>query len=159
MNLPRFAITHRSIVVAFVAVIMTVGMIPEKSMVEISIIKVTAADAVNETEQVWDDVRAKVDAARALLPISAAPPFVNSDFGDVYEIVFALHQIPQAEPTCSRPTRRASSRSSPSASRRRLNSRDPRTCVPFPLPENAHTGHGAKSTWRMGLETDSRRPR
>ncbi len=148
VNLPRFAIAHRSVVLAFMVVIITLGLlnfgtmsrredpeiivrdaliitpwpgapperveelitdpiedviveIPEvatvksKSMVGLSVIRVTAADAVNETEQVWDDVRAKVDAVRPLLPSSAAPPFVNSDFGDVFEIVFALYQIPQ----------------------------------------------------------------
>jgi multidrug efflux pump subunit AcrB len=147
MNLPRFAVTHRSVVLAFVAVIITVGLInfgtmsrredpeitvrdalivtawpgapagrveelitdpiedviveiPEvdtvksKSMVGVSVIQVTAADAVIETDQVWDDVRAKVESVRALLPVSAAPPFVNSDFGDVFEIVLALYQLP-----------------------------------------------------------------
>ena len=146
VNLPRFALTHRPIVVMFTAVLMVVGLfnfatmsrredpeivirdalivtpwpgapadrveelitdpiedviveIPEvakvesKSMVGISIIQVGADDAVMETEQVWDDVRAKVDSVRHLLPTSAASPTVNSDFGDVYEIVFALHHV------------------------------------------------------------------
>ena len=127
MNLPRFAVTHRSVVLAFVAVIIAVGLvnfgtmsrredpeitvrdalivtawpgapagrveelitdpiedviveIPEvdtvksKSMVGVSVIQVTAADAVIETDQVWDDVRAKVESVRALIPVSAAPP-------------------------------------------------------------------------------------
>lgn len=147
MNLPRFALTHRSIVLAFVAVLLAVGTfnfstmsrredpeitirdaliitpwpgapasrveelitdpiedviveIPEiatvksKSMVGLSVIQATAGDAIHDTEQVWDDVRAKVDSIRDQLPMGSAPPFVNSDFGDVYEIVFALYQVP-----------------------------------------------------------------
>ncbi|MGI9334798.1 MAG: efflux RND transporter permease subunit [Gammaproteobacteria bacterium] len=151
MNLPRFALTHRSIVLAIVAVLFVVGTvnfgsmprredpqitirdalivtawpgaparrvedlitdpiedvvleIPEietvesKSMVGLSIIQVAAGDAVDRTEQVWDDVRAKVESVRTQLPPGAAPPFVNSDFGDVYEIVFALYQAPVPDP-------------------------------------------------------------
>ncbi|MCZ6659272.1 MAG: efflux RND transporter permease subunit, partial [Gammaproteobacteria bacterium] len=147
MNLPRFALTHRSIILAFVAVFLVVGTfnfgtmsrredpeiiirdalivtswpgapatrveelitdpiedvvveIPEvetvksKSMVGLSVVEVTAGDAVNETDQVWDDVRAKIESIRSELPLGSAPPFVNSDFGDVYEIVFALYQTP-----------------------------------------------------------------
>ena len=146
MNLPQFALTHRSIMLAFVAVFLVVGTfnfatmsrredpeltifdaliitpwqgapatrveelitdpiedviveIPEvetvksKSMVGLSVVQVTASDSVNETDQVWDDVRAKVNSIRSELPTGSTPPFVNSDFGDVYEIVFALHQI------------------------------------------------------------------
>jgi multidrug efflux pump subunit AcrB len=63
-------------------------------MVGLSVVQVSASDAVIETDQVWDDVRAKVDSIRSELPFGSAPPFVDSDFGDVYEIVFALYQIP-----------------------------------------------------------------
>ncbi len=147
MNLPRFALTHRSIVLAFVAVLLVVGTfnfgtmsrredpeltirdvlivtpwpgapatrveelitdpiedviveIPEidtvksKSMVGLSVIQATAGDAITETDQVWDDVRAKVNNIRDRLPAGSAPPFVNSDFGDVFEIVLALYQTP-----------------------------------------------------------------
>jgi len=150
MNLPRFALTHRSIILAFVAVFLAVGttnfatmsrredpeitirdalivtpwpgaparrveelitdpiedvvleipdidIVESKSMVGLSIVKVTAGDAVTETDQVWDDVRAKVDSVRAQLPLGSAPPFVNSDFGDVYEIAFALYQKPPSD--------------------------------------------------------------
>ena len=146
MNLPRFALTHRSSIVAVVGVLLATGLfnfatmsrredpiitirdalvitswpgaaaakvedlltdplekaiavIPEvdttesKSRVGLSIIQVTAADTVMDTDQVWDEVRAKVGAVRHRLPQGADPPFVNSDFGDVYEIVLALHQI------------------------------------------------------------------
>lgn len=65
-------------------------------MVGLSVIQATAGDAITETDQVWDDLRAKVDAIRGQLPASSAPPIVNSDFGDVFEIVFALYQVPLA---------------------------------------------------------------
>ena len=145
MNLPRLALTHRPVVLAFVVLILAVGSfnfatmprredpdivvrdvlvitawpgapairveelitdpiedviveisevstIESKSMVGLSIIKVTASDDVQNMDQVSDDVRAKVESVQALLPQGAAPSLVNSDFGDVYEIVFAIHQ-------------------------------------------------------------------
>jgi multidrug efflux pump subunit AcrB len=147
VNLPRFSLTHRSVVLTFVAVLLAIGSfnfstmsrredpviimrdaliitpwpgapatrveelvtdpienvvveIPEvvtvksKSMVGMSVVQVTVDDSVNATDQVWDDVRAKVDSIRSRMPAGAAPPFVNSDFGDVYEIVLALYQAP-----------------------------------------------------------------
>ena len=69
-----------------------VSTIETKSMVGLSIIKVTAGDDVQNMDQVSDDVRAKVESVQALLPQGAAPSLVNSDFGDVYEIVFSIHQ-------------------------------------------------------------------
>ncbi len=145
MNLPRFALTHQQIVLAFMAVFVAAGIfnfgtmsrredpeiivrdalvvtpwpgapakrvaelvtdpleeviveIPEivtvesKSTVGLSIIQVTASDEVIETDQVWDDVRAKVLAAQSELPIGTGRSLVNSDFGDVNEIVLAMHQ-------------------------------------------------------------------
>ncbi|MEA3412356.1 MAG: efflux RND transporter permease subunit [Pseudomonadota bacterium] len=147
MNLPRFALTHRSVVLAFVGVLFASGLfnfadmsrredpeitirdalvltrwpgapaarveelltdplekaiagiaevetIRSKSLVGLSIIQVTADDAVTDTDQVWDDVRAKVEPVRPRLPNGAGAPWVNSDFGNVYEIVLALHQTP-----------------------------------------------------------------
>ena len=149
MNLPRFSLTHRSIILAFIVVFLVVGTfnfatmprredpeitirdaliitswpgapatrveelitdpiedviveiaevetVKSKSMVGLSVVQVSAGDAIIETDQVWDDVRAKVESIRSKLPVGSAPPFVNSDFGDVYEIVFALHQTPLA---------------------------------------------------------------
>ena len=66
-------------------------------MVGLSIIQVTADDDIQNVDQVWDDVRAKVESVQGLLPQGSAPSFVNSDFGDVYEIVFAIHQRPVGE--------------------------------------------------------------
>lgn len=147
MNLPRFALTHRSIVLAFFAVLFAVGLfnfatmprredpeitirdalvitnwpgaaaekveelitdplekviaeiaevstIESISKVSLSVIQVTADDRVTDTDQVWDEVRAKVGPLQPKLPPGAQPPIVNSDFGVVYEIVFALYQVP-----------------------------------------------------------------
>jgi len=147
MNFPQFALTHRSVVLAFFSVFLFVGLfnfsdmsrredpeitirdtlvitvwpgasaekveelitdplekiiaqitevdvIESKSMVGISVIQIAADDRVNDTDQVWDEIRAKVNSVQDTLPVGSQPPFVNSDFGDVYEIVLALHQIP-----------------------------------------------------------------
>ena len=66
-------------------------------MVGLSIIQVTAGDDIQNTDQVWDDVRAKVESVQDSLPQGSAPSFLNSDFGDVYEIVFAIHERPAGE--------------------------------------------------------------
>ena len=68
--------------------------VKSKSMVGLSVIQVTANDNVSNTEQVWDDLRAKVEKVQVQLPAILPPPFVNSDFGDVFEIVFGLYQVP-----------------------------------------------------------------
>ena len=147
MNLPRYALAHKAVVLAFLGVLLAVGVFnfssmprredPElvirdalvltrwpgasaqrvdelitdpleevlaqvaeidkmrsKSMTGISVIQLTTEDRIKNTDQVWDDVRAKVESVQAQLPPGAEHSFVNSDFGDVYEIVFALHQIP-----------------------------------------------------------------
>lgn len=149
MNLPRFSLTHRSIVLAFIVVFLVIGTfnfatmprredpeitirdalvvtswpgapatrvealitdpiedvlleiaeidtVTSKSMVGLSVVQISAGDGITETDQVWDDVRAKVESIRDDLPVGSAPPFVNSDFGDVFEIVIALHQTPLA---------------------------------------------------------------
>jgi len=149
VNLPKFALTHRPIVLAFFGVFLCVGLfnftnmsrredpeitirdalvitgwpgapadrveelitdplekviaqitevdiIESKSMVGLSVIQIAADDRVTNTEQVWDELRAKVNTVQNKLPLGSQPSFVNSDFGDVYEIVIALHQIPLA---------------------------------------------------------------
>ncbi len=73
-----------------------VDTIKSKSMTGISVIQVTLDDSITDTDQVWDDVRAKVRAVEGSLPRSAGRPFVNSDFGDVFEIAVALYQTPVA---------------------------------------------------------------
>jgi multidrug efflux pump subunit AcrB len=147
LNLPRYALDHKAVVLAFLGVFLAVGVFnfysmprredPEitirdalvltrwpgasaqrvdelitdpleevlaqvaeidkmrsKSMTGISVIQLTSEDRIKNTDQVWDDVRAKVESVQAKLPPGAEHSFVNSDFGDVYEIVFALHQVP-----------------------------------------------------------------
>ncbi len=127
MNLPGFAVSHRSVVLAFTAVLVTLGSMnltsmprredPEitirdaliitrwpgapaarieelvtdpleavvaeiaeidtvksKSMVGISVIQTTAGDRVDDTDQVWDDVRAKVDSVRGRFRRARASP-------------------------------------------------------------------------------------
>ena len=71
-----------------------VDTIRSESLVGISIIQVTLDDNVSDTDQVWDDLRAKVRTAEGTLPQGSGRPLVNSDFGDVYEIVLALYQVP-----------------------------------------------------------------
>ncbi len=150
MNLPRYALDHKAVVLAFLGVFLLVGLFnfssmprredPEitirdaliitrwpsasaqrvdelitdpleevlaqiaeidkmrsKSMTGISVIQLTAGDRITNTDQVWDDVRAKVESVQAKLPPGSERAFVNSDFGDVYEIVYALHQVPLQE--------------------------------------------------------------
>jgi len=147
MNLPRYALDHKAVVLVFLAMLLLAGLFnfstmprredPEitirdalvvtqwpgaaaqrvdelitdpleevlsqvaeidkmrsKSMTGISIIQLTAGDLVRNVDQVWDDVRAKVASLQRYLPAGAERSFVNSDFGDVYEIIFALHQVP-----------------------------------------------------------------
>ena len=115
MNLPRFAITHRPIVLTFMAVLIAIGVfnfatmsrredpeitirdaliitpwpgapatrveelitdpiedviveiaeidtVTSKSIVGLSVIQATTSDAITETGQVWDDIRAKVQS-------------------------------------------------------------------------------------------------
>ena len=71
-----------------------VATITSKSLVGLSIIEITLDDTIDTTDQVWDDLRAKIRAVEDTLPTGVGRPYVNSDFGDVYEIVFALYQQP-----------------------------------------------------------------
>lgn len=83
---------------AAIAEVAEIDTIESKSMTGISIIQLAVDDGIQDTDQVWDDVRAKVRAAEGQLPQGSGKPFVNSDFGDVFEIVFALYQSPEAGP-------------------------------------------------------------
>lgn len=44
----------------------------------------------SEIPQIWDELRRKVNDARALLPPGAGPATVNDDFGDEYGVFFAI---------------------------------------------------------------------
>ncbi len=56
----------------------------------LSIIHVELRDSIFELDQVWDEVRAEVEAARAQLPDGTGPPRVFDDFGDVAVVTAAL---------------------------------------------------------------------
>lgn len=71
-----------------------IATIRSKSLVGLSILQVTIDDATRDTEQVFDDVRAKVEPVAATLPAGCGAPRVDSDFGDVFEVCLALHQVP-----------------------------------------------------------------
>jgi len=49
-----------------------------------------------DVDQYWDKLRNKVDEASSTLPDGCGTPYVNSDFGDVYDVVLALYQSPLA---------------------------------------------------------------
>ena len=55
-----------------------------------SIIHVEMFDRYFDLEQIWDDLRTRVDAARDDLPAGANPPQVNTDFSDVAVMTIAL---------------------------------------------------------------------
>ena len=48
----------------------------------------------SQVDQYWDQLRVKVGEAESSLPDGCGKPFVNSDFGDVYDVVLALFQRP-----------------------------------------------------------------
>ena len=60
-----------------------------QSIVYVDIDEDTPGHAV---EQAWDQLRVKVGEAEGLLPDGCQKPYVNSDFGDVYDVVLALYQ-------------------------------------------------------------------
>jgi len=60
------------------------------SMPGISIVHVEILDRYFELDQIWDEVRQKVDRAASQLPDGARPPQVNDDFGDVAVVTAAL---------------------------------------------------------------------
>ena len=63
-----------------------------KSRVGLSVIEVELEETINDVDQFWDEVRSKVEQVR--MPEGCGRPFVNGDFGDVYDINLALYQTP-----------------------------------------------------------------
>lgn len=57
-----------------------------------SIVEVEVQDRFggDELPQIWDDLRDRVEDARAALPAGALPSIVNDDFGDVFGILYAV---------------------------------------------------------------------
>ncbi|RTQ97801.1 efflux RND transporter permease subunit [Halomonas nitroreducens] len=64
-----------------------------------SILHVEIQDRYFDLEQIWDEVRQKVEAARPALPAGTRAPVLNDDFGDVAVVTAALTatDFPQAE--------------------------------------------------------------
>ncbi|QFU03043.1 Multidrug resistance protein MdtB [Halomonas sp. THAF5a] len=64
-----------------------------------SILHVEIQDRYFDLEQIWDEVRQKVEAARPSLPAGTRDPVLNDDFGDVAVVTAALTaaDFPQAE--------------------------------------------------------------
>ena len=52
--------------------------------------KVEFSRTQSELDQVWDKLRSKIDEVARNLPPGAAPPVVQSDFGDVFALFFAI---------------------------------------------------------------------
>jgi len=57
-----------------------------------SIIKVILEDSVNNVEQIWDELRAKLSSVN--IAAGASRPYVNSNFTDTTALVFAFYQVP-----------------------------------------------------------------
>ena len=74
-----------------------VATVRSKSLTGVSVIQITLEEDVRDSDQIWDDLRAKVRAVEGELPPSAGKPWVNSDYGDVFEIVLAIYQLPPAD--------------------------------------------------------------
>ncbi|MFC4972870.1 efflux RND transporter permease subunit [Halomonas beimenensis] len=64
-----------------------------------SILHVEIQDRYFDLEQIWDEVRQKIEAARPDLPAGTRDPVFNDDFGDVAVVTAALtaEDFPQAE--------------------------------------------------------------
>ncbi|MFO7975700.1 MAG: efflux RND transporter permease subunit, partial [Candidatus Hydrogenedentota bacterium] len=56
----------------------------------VSIIEVEVHHYYDELEQIWDELRHKIEKRRENLPENVIGPIVNDDFGDVYGIVIGL---------------------------------------------------------------------
>ena len=57
-----------------------------------SIIKVELEDSVNDVDQIWDELRAKLENVE--IAAGAGRPYVNSNFTDTTALVFAVYQVP-----------------------------------------------------------------
>lgn len=66
--------------------------IRSRSMIGQAEIRVEIQDRYTgeQLDQIWDQLRNKIEDARQKLPPGLDPPLVNDDFGDVYGIFFAL---------------------------------------------------------------------
>ncbi|MEL6622094.1 MAG: efflux RND transporter permease subunit [Pseudomonadota bacterium] len=64
--------------------------ITASSLPGLSIVTVTLKQSYFDLDQIWDDLRNRVDAVRNRLPAGAAPPVVTSDIADVAVMTLAI---------------------------------------------------------------------
>jgi multidrug efflux pump subunit AcrB len=69
-----------------------VDVISSRNIPGISVIEVEMKDIYdgNDLRQIWDDLRDRIDNARALLPDGTFPPTINDSFGDVFGLYYAV---------------------------------------------------------------------
>ena len=145
MNIPKFSVTHRSIITALLLVTLLWGVSAYNSMsrrsdpefkirvcqisvnwpgataekveqlicrplelelsslddvkeitsearIGFAVLKIELEDNVNDLENAWSKIRARVDRVTPDLPNGALTPDVNTEFGDTSFMVFALYQ-------------------------------------------------------------------
>ncbi len=68
--------------------------IKSDSRVGVSSIVIETIDEVQEIDVIWSKIRAKIDLVKTSLPSGAQAPNLNTDFGDVSAMVFAVYQVP-----------------------------------------------------------------
>ncbi len=61
-----------------------------KSKTGLSLITVNVKSEFTDLQPIWDEVRRKVEGARASLPAGVRPPQMNDEFGEVYGTVIGL---------------------------------------------------------------------
>jgi multidrug efflux pump subunit AcrB len=64
--------------------------ISSESKTGVSVIYVNIQESYRDMRPIWDDLRRKVEDARAELPEDVIGPFVNDEFGDVFGVVATL---------------------------------------------------------------------
>ncbi|MEZ5962497.1 MAG: efflux RND transporter permease subunit [Planctomycetota bacterium] len=71
-----------------------VDKITSKSRTGLSIITVELDERLTQIDQYWDEVRTKLAEVESSLPGGCGTPRLDSDFGDVASVVYALVQVP-----------------------------------------------------------------
>ncbi len=67
-----------------------VDFVKSESRTGVSIVIVNILESENDIRPIWDNLRRKIDKARADLPEGVIGPTVNDEFGDVFGIIYAL---------------------------------------------------------------------
>lgn len=60
----------------------------------LSIVNVELDERIFDVDQYWDEVRSRVDSVRDRLPDGVRNPRIDTDFGDVFSVIYALEQRP-----------------------------------------------------------------